>query len=35
MRKALTEVSEEILELADLCRSNNGIDPELYKELKL
>jgi len=31
MGKALTEVSQEILELADLCRSNSGIDPELYK----
>ena len=31
MGKALTEVSQEILELAELCRSNSGIDPELYK----
>ncbi|MBQ9768019.1 MAG: citrate/2-methylcitrate synthase [Lachnospiraceae bacterium] len=31
MGKALTEVSKEILELAELCRSNSGIDPELYK----
>ena len=31
MGKALTEVSQEILELADLCRSNSGIDSELYK----
>ena len=31
MRKALTEVSPEITELAELCRSNSGIDPELYK----
>lgn len=31
MRKALTEVSQEIMELADLCRGNSGIDPELYK----
>ena len=31
MGKALTEVSQEIMELAELCRSNSGIDPELYK----
>ena len=31
MGKALTEVSQEILDLAELCRSNSGIDPELYK----
>ena len=31
MRKALTEISPEIQELAELCRSNSGIDPELYK----
>ena len=30
-RKALTEVSREIQDLADICRSNNMIDPELYK----
>ncbi len=31
MRKALTEVSPEIMELAKLCRGNSGIEPELYK----
>ena len=30
-KKALTEVSPEILHLAEVCKSNNGIDPELYK----
>lgn len=31
MRKALTEISPEIQELAELCCGNSGIDLELYK----
>ena len=31
MGKGLTEVSQEIMDLAELCRSNSGMDPELYK----
>ena len=30
--KRLTKISDEIIELAELCKKNDPIDPELYKK---